>query len=180
MVAFLAARFSTGQKNRFNNLHSKWIETLIPLGVGLACFAMTEFMHYLLVPDLGRRKERWLAEALTALVVSLLVGKVISVVHRQYQTMLARTQVIAEINHHIRNALMAIAASADLSQNQECVRIISESVYRIDWALREILPRANPLPEVERARLMFAMNGALPGTRPNNEPPVNFKIGEYK
>jgi len=180
MVASPAARFSTGQRSWFNNLHSKWIERLIPLGVGLACFAMTELMHYLLVPDIGRRKERWLAEALTALVVSLLVGKVISVVHRQYQTMLARTQVIAEINHHIRNALMAIAVSADLSENQECVRIISESVYRIDWALREILPRANPLPEVERSKLMFAMNGALPGSPTNNDRPVNFKIGEYK
>jgi hypothetical protein len=61
---------------------------------------------------------------------------------------------------------MAIAASADLSQNQECSRIISESVYRIDWALREILPRTQPLPEVDRSRLMFAMNGDIRDLRP--------------
>lgn len=160
MVASGSAGFADAPKNWFADLHSKWIERLIPFGVGLACFAMTELLHYLLVPDLGRRKERWLSEAVTAFVVSVLVAKVVAVVHRQYQVMLARAQVISEINHHVRNALMAIAASADLSQNQECTRIISESVYRIDWALREILPRARPLPEVERSRLMFAMNGA--------------------
>jgi hypothetical protein len=180
MVASGAADFAIGQKNWFNDLHSKWIERLIPLGVGLACFTMTELMHTLLVPDLGRLKERWLAEAVSALVVSLLVVKVIAVVHQQYQLLLARAQVMSEINHHIRNALMAIAASADLSQNQECVRIISESVYRIDWALREILPRTQPLPEVERSRLMFAMNGELRGSRKNDKRDLNLRIGDYK
>jgi hypothetical protein len=178
MKASPSARLATGQKKWFDNLHSKWVENLIPLSVGLACFAMTELMHYLLVPDIGGRKERWLAEAVTAFVVSVLVGKVITVMHRQYEVMLARAQVISEINHHIRNALMAISASADLSENQECTRIISESVYRIDWALREILPRAHPLPEVERCRLMFAKNGSPPGSRPDNEVKVNSEIGD--
>ena len=180
MVASAAGAFGTEQRSRFSNLQSKWIERLLPLGVGLACFAMTELMHYLLVPDLGRRKERWLAEAVTAFVVSVLVAKVVAVVHRQYQLLLARAQVMSEINHHVRNALMVIAASADLSQNQDCVRIISESVYRIDWALREILPRTQPLPEVERSKLMFAMNGELSGSRKNDKRDVNLRIGEYK
>lgn len=180
MGAPAAAGFATRQKSWFNDLHSKWIERLIPLSVGLACFVMTELMHYLLVPDLGRRRERWLAEAVTAFAVSVLMAKVVAVVQRQYQAMLARAQVISETNHHIRNALMAISASVDLSQNQECIRIISESVYRIDWALREILPRTDPLPEVERSRLMFAMNGALRAPGKNDDIDVNLRIGERK
>jgi hypothetical protein len=170
MVVSAAARSAGGQKSWFCDWHAKWIEWLIPLAVGLACFGMTELMHYLLVPDIGRRKERWLAEAVSAFVVSVLVGKMVSVVHRQYEVKLARAQVVSEINHHVRNALMAIAASADLSQNQECTRIILESVHRIDWALREILPRTHPLPEVERSRLMFAMNGSLTGSRKERRP----------
>ena len=126
MVASVAARCATGQRSWFNDLHPKWIEWLIPLGVGLACFTITEVMHYLLVPDIGRRKERWLAEAVSAFLLSVLVATVAAVVHRQYQVMLARAQVISEMNHHIRNALMAISASAYLSQNQECIRMISE------------------------------------------------------
>ena len=166
MVAPGAEGFVTGPRSWFANLRRKWIEVLIPLGVGVACFAITELMHYLLVPDLGRLKERWLAEAVSAIVVSALVSKVMSVMHRQYQVMLARAQVISEINHHVRNALMVIAATADLSQNPDCSRLISESVYRIDWALREILPRTQPLPEVDRSRLMFAMNGDIRDSHP--------------
>ena len=104
MVASVAARCAAGQRSWFNDLPPKWIERLIPLGVGLACFTITEVMHYLLVPDIGRRKERWLAEAVSAFLVSVLVAKVAAVVHRHYQVMLARTQVISEMNHHIRNA----------------------------------------------------------------------------
>ena len=148
MVASVAARCAPGQRSWFNDLHPKWIERLIPLGVGLTCFTITELMHYLLVPDIGRRKERWLAEAVSAFVVSVLVAKVAAVVHRQFQVILARAQLISEMNHYIRNALMSISASAHLSQNQECIPMISESVYRIDWAPREILPRMQPLPDL--------------------------------
>jgi signal transduction histidine kinase len=180
MVASVAARCATGQRSWFNDLHPKWIARLIPLGVGLACFMITELMHYLLVSDLGRRKERWLAEAVSAFLVSVLVAKVAAVVHRQYQVMLARTQVISEMNHHIRNALMAISASAYLSQNQECIRTISESVYRIDWALREILPRMQPLPEVERSRLMFLVPRSSSASRENDNLDLSLSFGEGK
>jgi hypothetical protein len=119
------------------------------------CFAVTEFMHYLLVPDIGRQKERWLAEAIAALVVSGLVGRLMVVLHRQHQAALARMQVISEINHHIRNALMAISASADVVRDEQYLRIVSDGVDRIDWALREVLPREQPLSEEEQSRLMF-------------------------
>ena len=104
MIPIAAAGRATGQRNWSSDLHPKWIARLIPLGVGLVCFTMTELMHRLLVPDIGRRKERWLAEAVSAFLVSVLVAKVAAVVHRHYQVMLARTQVISEMNHHIRNA----------------------------------------------------------------------------
>ncbi len=68
---------------------------------------------------------------------------------------LLRMQVISEMNHHIRNALAAVTLSADSIQNQQCVRVISESVDRIEWALREILLRPKPLPEKEQDRLRY-------------------------
>ncbi len=73
----------------------------------------------------------------------------------QHQAALARIQVISEINHHIRNALMAISASADAIRDEQYLRIVSEGVDRIDWALREVLPREQPLSEKEQSRLMF-------------------------
>jgi hypothetical protein len=55
-----------------------------------------------------------------------------------------RMKTIAELNHHIRNALQVIKflggqqrAGLDAVQLQ----LINESVDRIEWALREVLPR---------------------------------------
>jgi len=115
--------------------------------VGLASFVATEFMHYLLVPDLGRRWERWLAEGVSALVVALLTAKLMHAANQRREAALLRMQVISEMNHHIRNALSAISLSADSIENQQCMQVISDSVDRIEWALREILLRRAPLPE---------------------------------
>ena len=168
MISSAAAGHSTESSGQFNDLHFKWIMWLIPWGVGLVCFITTELMHRLLVPDIGRRTERWLAEGLSAVLVSVLVARLAAVVHRHHLATLARLQTIAEINHHVRNALMAISASVHLSENQDCIRVISDSVCRIDWVLREILPRKHPLPEDERTRLMFFMSGAPVRTERRN------------
>jgi signal transduction histidine kinase len=90
--------------------------TLIPVAVGLVAFLVTELMHYLLVPDLGRLWERLLAEGLSAVVVSLLTAGLIHQANRRREAALLRMQVIAEMNHHIRNALAAISLSTDAIQ----------------------------------------------------------------
>ncbi|MGA9528930.1 MAG: hypothetical protein WBS24_12520 [Terriglobales bacterium] len=120
------------------------------IGVGAVSFLATELMHYWLVPDLGRRRERLLAEILSAIIVSCLVGKLAQMARRQHRLTIARMQVIAEVNHHIRNALAPISLSMDAMENQQLIQIISDGVDRIDWALREILPRETPLAEQER------------------------------
>jgi len=127
----------------------------VALGVGLVSFLATELMHYWLVPDLGRHQERLLAEGLSALVVSCLVAKLASVTRQRHRLTVARMQVIAEMNHHIRNALAPISLSVDITENHQLIHAISEGVERIDWALREILPREMPLREEQRDRLGY-------------------------
>lgn len=127
----------------------------VALGVGLVSFLATELLHYWLVPDLGRHQERLLAEGLSALIVSCLVGKLASVSRQRYRLTVARMQVIAEMNHHIRNALTPISLSMDIAENRQLIRAISEGVDRIEWALREILPREMPLREEQRDRLGY-------------------------
>jgi signal transduction histidine kinase len=122
------------------------------LGVGLVSFLTTELMHHWLVPDLGSHRERLLAEALSALIVSCLIAKLARMARQQQRPTIARMQVISEMNHHIRNALAPIALSVDAIENQQLIRIISDGVDRIDWALREILPRELPLTKDERYR----------------------------
>lgn len=56
-----------------------------------------------------------------------------------------RMQTIVELNHHIRNALQVIKFWG--AQHQQCslddaqVQLMKDSVDRIEWALREVLPR---------------------------------------
>lgn len=122
----------------------------IAIGVGVVSFLATELMHRWLVPDLGRNRERWLAEAFSALIVTCLVAKLAQIAREQHRSTIARIQVIGEMNHHIRNAIAPIALAADTIENQHLIRIISEGVDRIDWALREILPREKPFLKDER------------------------------
>jgi hypothetical protein len=49
-------------------------------------------------------------------------------------------RVISEMNHHVRNALQPIIYSPYLKEQAEQVKIIQDGIWRIEWALREVLP----------------------------------------
>jgi hypothetical protein len=126
--------------------------------VGVVSFAVTELLRYLLVPDIGRVRERLLAELLTALILSGLTAKLVQISRERQRLMLARMQVIAEMNHHIRNALSPVSLTLDATENQQLRLVISGAVDRIDWALREILPREIPLAAEQRHKLGYFQN----------------------
>jgi hypothetical protein len=128
---------------------------IVALGFGATVFFVTECMHYLLVPNLGRHAERMVAEGVSALIVGCLAAMLFRSAREHRQATRARLQVIAEMNHHIRNALTPISLSAYAAQDQQSIRVIAEGVERIEWALREILPRQRPLPDRERNRLCY-------------------------
>jgi signal transduction histidine kinase len=127
----------------------------VGLVVGIVSFLATELMHHLLVSDLGRSRERLLAEGLSALIVTILTAKLAQIGRERQQLTAARMQVISEMNHHIRNALTPISLSISATEDQQLIRVISEGVDRIDWALREVLPRETPLQEGQREDLGY-------------------------
>ncbi len=124
--------------------------------VGLVSFLVTELMHRFLVADLGRHWERLLAEGISAVVVAGLTAGFAEAANQRQEAAVLRMQVISEMNHHIRNALGAISLTTDSIQNQQCVRVISDSVDRIEWTLREVLLRRKPISEKEIDRLRYA------------------------
>lgn len=66
---------------------------------------------------------------------------------RRHRAMVDKLRVIAEMNHHVRNALQAIALSPYAEKSQQ-IQLIDESAQRIQWALRKILPgEVEPVPE---------------------------------
>jgi ABC-type nickel/cobalt efflux system permease component RcnA len=54
-----------------------------------------------------------------------------------------RMRTIADLNHHIRNALQVIryAGGSKSAQDATQLQLINEAVARIEWALREVLPQ---------------------------------------
>lgn len=113
---------------------------LAAAGFAVAAFLVTELMHYLLVPDLGPYRERIMAEGASALILGLLAAKLLHSAYKARQHAMARLKVIAEVNHHVRNALEVISLSAYITHDEQAIGHIMEGVNRIDWALREILP----------------------------------------
>jgi hypothetical protein len=51
-----------------------------------------------------------------------------------------RMTLVAELNHHVRNALVAIQYSASLDDKDERTRRVGEAVERIDRVLMELVP----------------------------------------
>jgi two-component sensor histidine kinase len=58
---------------------------------------------------------------------------------RRNRYLIERLRIIAEMNHHVRNALQVVSYSADQQQDEEVRTMLRQSSERIEWALREIL-----------------------------------------
>lgn len=79
------------------------------------------------------------SNALTGIVAGFLFFSLINHERLRRKLLQQRLATIAEMNHHIRNALQVITY-ATAADNEESVKLIRNSVERIEWALREVLP----------------------------------------
>jgi hypothetical protein len=109
------------------------------------------FGIFLLGVALNRLLDKWGVNGATAVIDDLLIGVFFGVLvfayeRHQHRVILEKMNVIAEMNHHVRNALQPIMYSPYLKEQAEQVRIIQEGTRRIEWALREVLPGKGPVP----------------------------------
>jgi len=79
------------------------------------------------------------SNALTGVVAGFLFFSLTNNERLRRKLVRERLSTIAEMNHHIRNALQIITY-ATAAGNDESVELIRSSVERIEWALREVLP----------------------------------------
>ncbi len=87
------------------------------------------------------------------LLIGLLAGALVFAYEwRQHNAMLRQMRIIADMNHHIRNALQPILYSPYLKEQAEQVRIIQQGTERIQWALQEVLPGSIEAEPVRRSR----------------------------
>lgn len=79
-----------------------------------------------------------LAGAAVALAVGLLVFQLLTDIQERYQAMLDRLRRIAELNHHIRNALQVIAYHNVTERSERAIQQVNAEVVRIESVLREV------------------------------------------
>lgn len=80
------------------------------------------------------------SNALTGLVVAGLFLELTRNVKNRRRLVQARLEVIADMNHHIRNALQVLSYGTARHANEKETEMMRESIERIEWALREVLP----------------------------------------
>ena len=95
-----------------------------------------------LLANLGLHAE---ATYLDDILLAIVTGVLVFVLQLQHERELARQRhsaiIIEQMNHHIRNALQVIVYRMDpKARDIQELRDIGDSIDRIDWALREILP----------------------------------------
>ncbi len=79
------------------------------------------------------------SDGAAAVIAAVFVLNVIRFANERRAGVRRRLQLIAEMNHHVRNSLEAIQMSAQLTRDREAITVISDEVSRIEWALREVL-----------------------------------------
>lgn len=92
---------------------------------------------------LGKRSLTGISIYVDDLVLGMVAGLVVfAYEQRRYKAMLEKIAMISAMNHHVRNALQAISYAPYTEQAKQ-IQLIEQSVARIQWALREVLPRAD-------------------------------------
>ena len=87
------------------------------------------------------------------LLTGILAGLLVFAYERhQHKLMLEKMRVVADMNHHVRNALQSIVYSPYLKEQAEQILTIQEGTRRIEWALREVLPGEEPTPPASQAK----------------------------
>jgi hypothetical protein len=82
-----------------------------------------------------------IAALLDDLLIGMVAGGVVFAYEQhRHKLVMRQMRVIAEMNHHVRNALQPILYSPYLKEQAEQVRMIQLGTERIRWALEEVLP----------------------------------------
>jgi signal transduction histidine kinase len=85
---------------------------------------------------------RIVSPLIAAVVTGVLAMRLQAIARERRVQSLRRYQIIADMNHHVRNALEVISMETYVSALKEAEHM-REALNRIDWALKEVLPGLN-------------------------------------
>ena len=114
---------------------------IVGLAVGAFVFLSGGVLDWLVTRQYLPRESLMLAGAAIALAAGVLVFRILTDLQRRYQSMHDRMQRIAELNHHIRNALQVIAYHNVPSQTNAPFNRSTRSFFGFSPSCALSLPR---------------------------------------
>jgi hypothetical protein len=120
--------------------HERATLGLVGLGVVFASLGLGEAVYRFAFLDFDGATDRLPIEMLFGLAFAWVATKVARKIYQYRKDTSARIKLIRDRNYKIRHAVEAITPVPYLT-NQQAIRVIREEVDRIDWALKEIMPR---------------------------------------
>jgi len=113
---------------------------LVSFAVAASIFLSGGVLDWLVAHQHLPRISLMLAGAAVALAVGVLVFQILTDVEERYQAVVDRLHRIAELNHHIRNALQVIVLTNVPARSERAIKQVNTAVIRIESVLREVLP----------------------------------------
>jgi hypothetical protein len=128
--------------------------------VCLICAVGYGFDRLLLKEGVPRFDVLLLANALTGLVAAALFLQARARAQEKERLLEQKLETIAEMNHHVRNALQVVAFYGIKCDDNQAGKLINESIARIEWTLKEVLPRGWDLgPQAEDPEMSRRLSG---------------------
>jgi signal transduction histidine kinase len=136
----IAEQLAPPQEGRL--FRSYWGIALLSLLFAVFVFMLGFGLDWvMLYKDDSIRQTIELSDAVSALICGFVFLLFLRLYRQQRATLRQRVEVIANMNHHVRNALQVIEFNSYSTSDQEKLGAIRSSVNRIQWALRELLPK---------------------------------------
>jgi hypothetical protein len=113
----------------------------VSIFAGMVIFASAILVQWLVyVVWMGEQGLRFVGAGVAAVLMALLIQRQLSEQRKEREAARRRFELIAEMNHHIRNALQAISYERYSAPDEATSQRLKDAVDRIQWVLEEILP----------------------------------------
>jgi predicted metalloprotease len=122
-----------------------------------------EFLTHLAVASMGPglRFHAGVDATVIAILTMTLVAVVIAAARARRHQVLKEMETVAELNHHVRNALQVIRQSHLLPEDRQA-QAVMESVDRIDRTLRHLFPTNATKFDEKKAELLRSIAAGTP------------------
>jgi signal transduction histidine kinase len=117
-----------------------WESWAVALGASCAVFGITFAIQWFIYHDLlGQTEFHAVGVSVASVLTFIFIQRMMAASRRRRLETLRRFQIIAEMNHHIRNSLQAILYQS-FSVDDAAAARLKDAVDRIQWVLEEVLP----------------------------------------